>query len=317
MLQAIQVHAEAVQDNYESLHALSCQASAEDIRAMSDKMHEDPESLHRICMPLLTTPLHHAAARGHNACLHFLLGKGARPNIEDRTGCTPLETAISHNHEDCVRALLAHGADPNFQSESNFRQSRTRCLTKACMDGKINIVKMLLEAGAVVDDVPPDAPDYLLLSPCSFAVTYGNPEILRLLLFHGAVTDLGQLPECSDRHLLVLKHLLPHLAVAHKMRNGYEATRLTIEILRKFGADFCKKDQYGKAPKQIIQILKNSHICDQFDDKIDEYLDECACPLPLKDLSRVNLVRNLKTRYFDVIPNLNIPRSLKQFLNDI
>jgi hypothetical protein len=75
---------------------------------------------------------------------------------------------------------------------------------------------MLLDAGAVVDDVPMLAPDYLLLSPCSFAVTYGHPEILRLLLINGAVTDLGQLSSCSDREILVSKHLLPHLAIAHK-----------------------------------------------------------------------------------------------------
>jgi len=76
--------------------------------------------------------------------------------------------------------------------------------------------QLLLEGGAVVDDVPAEAPDYLLMSPCSYAVTYGHPQILRLLLVYGAVTDLGQLASCRDRHTLVMKHLLPHLAIAHK-----------------------------------------------------------------------------------------------------
>jgi len=61
MLQAIEVLSEEVQNNYESLHSLTCQGSVEDIRAMADLLHQDPDALHRICMPLLTTPLHHAA----------------------------------------------------------------------------------------------------------------------------------------------------------------------------------------------------------------------------------------------------------------
>jgi len=71
-----------------------------------------------------------------------MLGKGSCPNVEDRTGCTPLEAAVSRGHDECIRALLARGADPNYVAASNPGQSRTRCLSKACMDGKFGVVKV-------------------------------------------------------------------------------------------------------------------------------------------------------------------------------
>lgn len=50
------------QDNYESLHTTSCRGTSDDIKVMSNQLLQDPGALHRICMPMLSTPLHHAAA---------------------------------------------------------------------------------------------------------------------------------------------------------------------------------------------------------------------------------------------------------------
>lgn len=41
------------------------------------------------------------------------------------------------------------------------------------------------------------------------------------------------------------------------------------------------------------------------------------CPLSLKDITRLVLVRQLGSRYFDVVPGFRIPRSLAHHLNKI
>lgn len=51
---------------------------------------------------------------------------------------------------------------------------------------------------------------------------------------------------------------------------------LILDTLRKFGTDFCRTDQYGKSPREIINILKNSDRSDEFDDKIEQYLTTCG-----------------------------------------
>ncbi|XP_065351285.1 ankyrin repeat, PH and SEC7 domain containing protein secG-like [Cloeon dipterum] len=314
MLLAIQVNSEAMQDNYVSLHTIRCQGSVDDVQTMEEKLRQDPEALHRICMPMLTTPLHHAASAGHDLCVRFMLRQGASTNIEDRTGCTPLEAAVSRTRVDCVGELLAHGADPNFKSPINFNQSRSRCLARACLEGNSSIVSMLLEAGALVDDIPFGVPDYLLISPCSFAVAYGHPEILRLLLLHGAVTDLSHLPNCQNNDQLVKKHLLPHLAITHMGRNGLEATKRCLEILRQFGADFSAIDQNGKSPQELAHILKSSKNVEEYEALIENFLDKCSSPLSLLELARLTLFRHCKANYFHMIPKLNIPRCLVSYL---
>ncbi|CAB3363332.1 Hypothetical predicted protein [Cloeon dipterum] len=268
MLLAIQVNSEAMQDNYVSLHTIRCQGSVDDVQTMEEKLRQDPEALHRICMPMLTTPLHHAASAGHDLCVRFMLRQGASTNIEDRTGCTPLEAAVSRTRVDCVGELLAHGADPNF----NLDAFGSWCFGR---------------------HIPFGVPDYLLISPCSFAVAYGHPEILRLLLLHGAVTDLSQLPNCQNNDQLVKKHLLPHLAIMHMGRNGLEATKRCLEILRQFGADFSAIDQNGKSPQELAHILKSSRNVEEYEALIENFLDKCTSPLSLLELARLNIPRCL------------------------
>ena len=71
-------------------------------------------------------PLHYAAdgspgspqwnPQGQAATIALLIGAGADPNSQDRSGVTPLHRAVRTRCADAVRTLLAHGADPRYRN---------------------------------------------------------------------------------------------------------------------------------------------------------------------------------------------------------
>ena len=58
----------------------------------------------------MRSPMHLAAAEGHEHVVKFLLECGVDPNRPDRWGGTPLEDAINGNHESVVSLLKSHDA---------------------------------------------------------------------------------------------------------------------------------------------------------------------------------------------------------------
>lgn len=71
--------------------------------------------------PTQTAPLHSAVAhRGPATALKMareLLSRGAKVNVAQAGGWTPLHQAAAHGHEPLIRLLIAHGAERNAQSE--------------------------------------------------------------------------------------------------------------------------------------------------------------------------------------------------------
>jgi len=137
--------------------------------------------------------LHAAAYHGHWRLCKFLLEQGADVNRQARdTGETALHNAISKTdrlvYDRVVKVLLAHGADPNIRTKPGvetgafMRDCRTKGETplhRAAAFGEEETIKLLLEAGAVVD-----AKDMHGDTPLSWASWYGRPTpVLRLLLY--------------------------------------------------------------------------------------------------------------------------------------
>lgn len=88
-----------------------------------------------------------------------------------------LNYAINVNELEAVRLFLQMGADPNFVN--SYDQSM---LIEAMREGTdVKIVKALLEAGA-----NPNTKDYNGLSPLVRATQFLRPDIVQLLLQHGA-----------------------------------------------------------------------------------------------------------------------------------
>ncbi len=65
---------------------------------------------------LKVTPIHSAAAGGHEKIVKMLLMNGADPNVREQEGRTPLHAAAQNGDEPTIRTLLYGGADMNIQS---------------------------------------------------------------------------------------------------------------------------------------------------------------------------------------------------------
>lgn len=133
-------------------------------------------------------------------------------SVEDRGSkgdCTPLMEAASAGFVDIVRLLLAHGADVNAQSatgsKSNLKKillvahlvilQLTRCYSKnvlgntplmyACAGGHVQTVRVLLDAGANVEDHNENGH-----TPLMEAASAGHVEIAKVMTSNLTIKNL-------------------------------------------------------------------------------------------------------------------------------
>ena len=90
--------------------------------------------------------LHMVVKRRDVTWINFLLGKGANPNVEDRSGNTPLILAASQGFSDGVSALISGKADVNRRNRSGETP-----LIKAVQALNTPTVRVLMAAGAKPD----------------------------------------------------------------------------------------------------------------------------------------------------------------------
>ena len=153
------------------------------------------------------TPLMRAAAAGDPEVFRLILGRGADIDHDDWSDQTPLSVAATHGHAGIVEELLALGA--------------ARGLLDAVALDDVGLVAELLHAGGDPNHV---YHGYGRLA--GYAASRGNPDIVHLLLIHGAAHHDGRF----DARPLV----------AEAARRGHlDAVRLLLE----HGAD---PDQVGK-----------------------------------------------------------------------
>ena len=148
------------------------------------------------------TPLWLAANNGNAAVVEALLAGGADLNLALPSGETVLMTASRTGDADAVRALLAAGADPH----ATERAHRQTALMWAVAQQHAEVVRLLLEAGARVDDRSLSYPQVVSSSgnadpsgvfevqqggytPLLFAARQGDLASARLLVEAGAGVD--------------------------------------------------------------------------------------------------------------------------------
>lgn len=107
--------------------------------------------------------------------------KGADVNRLDEFGSTPLMNAIIAEYADIkiVKMLIGNGADVNAKDT-------VQCWTPlhfAVREGHFDIVKLLLESGAVIDAQDAFGNTPLIEAVMSFK---GDPQIIEILLAYGA-----------------------------------------------------------------------------------------------------------------------------------
>jgi len=93
-----------------------------------------------------STPLHLAAAGGHEEILEVLLLHGAPINSRRSYGNTPIHYAVINGHVGAVNLLLSKGADI-----SNLNNRGSSVLHFAASRGHIGLVELFLSLGVDVN----------------------------------------------------------------------------------------------------------------------------------------------------------------------
>ena len=134
------------------------------------------------------TPLHYAAASGHNrAVVVFLLSHGAQVNATGRDGTTPLHLAAGAGDWETVAALLAAQADATAADtgSTQFQQCigspGALAMHYAAVAGTPAVVELLLAHGVGID-----AGTVNRVTALHVAALSGNADVAASLLAHGA-----------------------------------------------------------------------------------------------------------------------------------
>jgi len=130
----------------------------------------------------LSVQLVNAVKRNDTSKVETLLKGGADADACDANGISVLMTAACRGHKETVKILLAYGADVHRVDPL----AGTTALHKACQAGSLPIVKMLVEAGAFVDQLIATTGH----TPLLMAIWFKWPEIVDYLLTQGTTLNL-------------------------------------------------------------------------------------------------------------------------------
>jgi ankyrin repeat protein len=219
------------------------------------------------------TPLHSAARQHDLSLMKLLLDHGAPINVVNKHHQTPLDVATTAETADFllardaqigdasanlpsglsapdkqlfvaavagrvegIRSAVAHGAHVNIRDATG-----ATALMRAVYFGRFDTVAALLEEGAEVDVADPINGT----TPLHLAAGQGYPEIIRLLLAHGAFVDakdrLGETPLVQAANLQTAKTLLRAGANADVPKAlclaAGDGDGKLVELLISYGAD--------------------------------------------------------------------------------
>lgn len=200
----------------------------------------------------------HFACRGNGvSTLALLLDAGAPINGRTTAKCTPLHIAADYGSTGCVALLIARGGDaldPDARADTG-----ETALRRAAFPGHVDIVRLLLEAGA-----DPTIQHNYRDTPLDVALSYGpkasidllqaaipDPKRSRLLLKARTLLDAGvAVPkahaDARNKDLPVHEHTRAVLAAAPPclkpfVAEGRELLRMTVN---------------GHADEQLVAYLK-------------------------------------------------------------
>ncbi|CAJ1084996.1 dynein heavy chain 12%2C axonemal [Xyrichtys novacula] len=126
-------------------------------------------------------PIHRVAYHGHILALERLIPVTKLEAIKE-SGMSPLHSAAAGGHQHCVEMLLKAGFDPNFMLHQrvrrNYDDERRSALFFAVSNNDLQCTRSLLEAGAMVNQDP--------INCLQVALRQGNYELINTLLKFGA-----------------------------------------------------------------------------------------------------------------------------------
>lgn len=171
------------------------------------------------------TPLHAACIHGNTQVAERLIERGAWLDSTCHDGLTPLEYACQLGHVDVANVIMKKKP----LSGGYNKKSGTSPLHEACKYNQIEIVRFLMTAAT---NLKVDIHDVKGSSALAYAVTNASAEIVQLLLDKGAVLDDLTEDDATALHLaaasgnLEILNLFLNLTTTNEMlskvdRNGY------------------------------------------------------------------------------------------------
>ncbi|CAK6977873.1 LOW QUALITY PROTEIN: histone-lysine N-methyltransferase EHMT1a [Scomber scombrus] len=127
------------------------------------------------------TPLHAAAAEGHQEICHMLVQAGANLDMSDEEQKTPLMAACENNHLETVKYLLRAGAAVSHKDIMGFT-----CLHLAAKLGHYDVVHHLISKASKHINCQDDGG----WTPITWAIEYKHKELVHLLLTRGADVNI-------------------------------------------------------------------------------------------------------------------------------
>ncbi|XP_047448804.1 histone-lysine N-methyltransferase EHMT1a [Mugil cephalus] len=141
------------------------------------------------------TPLHAAAAEGHQEICHMLVQAGANLDMVDEEQRTPLMAACENNHPDTVKYLLRAGAAIGQKDIMGFT-----CLHLAAKLGHYDVVHLLLSKASKYINCQDEGG----WTPITWAIEYKHTELVYLLLARGADVNIRDKEENVCLHWAAL-----------------------------------------------------------------------------------------------------------------
>ncbi|MFC1753152.1 ankyrin repeat domain-containing protein [Thermoproteota archaeon] len=166
-------------------------------------------------------PLHFSSAIGDVPMTRFLLSAGADKEVLDGDSHTPLILAAREGNADIVELLIDRGV------EKDAAPNRWTALHEAAGEGKLEVAKALLSAGAKVDPIS----DWRNATPLHWAAQAGHTEIVKLLIQYKA--DIEARSNYGETPL---------------MRAVYGNRGEVVKLLIDKGADLSVVDNAGRTP---------------------------------------------------------------------
>ncbi|XP_055346257.1 ankyrin repeat and KH domain-containing protein 1-like isoform X2 [Paramacrobiotus metropolitanus] len=177
-----------------------------------------------------STALIQAAIRGNSKIIAMLCDAGSKPNHKDKKGWTALGYAVERGHKEAVKELCDHGADVDGVMDTN-QAKRDSSLTIACYNGRVEIVRILLDHKGNIEHR--NSNDY---TPLCVACLNGHHRVAQLLIQRGADinargTKLGIAPlmlAAMNGHTTIVKLLIENSADVNQCIETNRNTALTL-----------------------------------------------------------------------------------------
>ncbi|XP_014046643.1 ankyrin repeat and SOCS box protein 10 isoform X1 [Salmo salar] len=237
------------------------------------------------------TPLHVAAQNGLPGHTELYLHYGAALEKRNDDGLTPLNAACSQPQEkdDLERytkvceLLLATGADVNTED-----QDKQSPLHMACKNVNPDVVDRLLAHGACVNTMcySGNAPMQNVLKVVAYKAEHKPERVVRSLLNHGSIRVWpGALPE-------VLKYCCVSPRTIEVLLNAYDRLKVTDDWVEAVSPEMFKEH---KGFYESVFSLQQT-------------------PRSLQHLARWKFRNYLDGRVHKVVPQLDLPTFIKNFL---